>query len=78
MVVTGNLLVLTCDQIESLIVDIDQLQSHGKVISRTMKCSAHLLAGINAADITKLKNSGFYTVAVQFLSSRASHSISGD
>jgi len=43
-----------------------------------MGCSAHLLAGINAADITKLKNSGFYTVAVQSLFPRASYLMVGD
>jgi hypothetical protein len=40
-----------------------------------MKCSAHLFVGINVADITKLKHSGFYTVAVQFHSCLIHHSI---
>ena len=30
-----------------------------------MKCLAYLLAGVNASDITKLKASGYYTVAVK-------------
>jgi hypothetical protein len=37
------------------------------------KCLTNLLAGINAADITKLKSAGFYTVAVS--KARRSHSL---
>ena len=43
-----------------------------------MKCLAYLLVGINATDITKLKSSGFYTVAVKMLLLCVTHSTGDD
>jgi hypothetical protein len=78
MIVTCMLLVLTC---LSLRVSSSTSTSFSLMVrSLHVRSSALLtfLAGINAADITKLKSSGFYTVAVQFLSFRVSHSTDGD
>lgn len=56
---------LTSVQEQSLIVDIDQLQSYGKAICLDASDSdTHHHPGINQSDILKLKASGFYTVSV--------------
>ncbi|KAE9375508.1 hypothetical protein N431DRAFT_436998 [Stipitochalara longipes BDJ] len=53
------------DEDDNIIIDIDELQAHGgssAVFSWARKLIMY--AGINAADITKLRNNNICTIAV--------------
>ena len=50
--------------IKDLIIDIDSIQAHGNHWYILEVDQAHYILGVGAADISKLKTNGYYTVAV--------------
>ncbi|CAF9919799.1 MAG: hypothetical protein GOMPHAMPRED_001871 [Gomphillus americanus] len=48
---------------EDLIIDIDSIQAHGNHWYILEVDQAHYILGVGAADISKLKTNGYYTVA---------------
>jgi hypothetical protein len=52
---------------DTFILDIDNIQIHGRYsqeIRHLLSIANLFIAGVGAADITKLKANGFYTIAV--------------
>ena len=64
--ILDSAIILIAD-LQGFIVDIDNIQAHGMSGPGTDECLQAYdsqIAGVGAADITKLKANGYYTVAV--------------